>query len=163
MIFYDEKRAVQSLTIDCSILGKTKLAYIFIIYLLLIQEAEIHIAVYYAESMCCSDIDISVLTLNDRSYRRRSKSIRNAVTCKLAPLHHGNAVIICSDPESVLTVYIETYNAGDTCCRIKTFEGISIISDKSTVAADPYKAFACLGDGIRLGGRKSAGIIIEYR
>ena len=25
MIFYDEKRAVQSLTIDCSILGKTKL------------------------------------------------------------------------------------------------------------------------------------------
>ena len=162
-VLHGEDRTVHGLTIDHSAQGCTELTDIFIIDLGFIDCMELQIRIDHSHAVSRCDIDIPLGILYKGPDGIGFQIILILIARDLPLLHHGHAVIIGSDPQPVLAVYIEADHTGDTGGGINTFKCISVITDHTTVASDPDEAFSGLRYGIRFRCGKSVGIVVKNR
>ena len=113
--------------------------------------------------MSGGNIDIAFFIFGHRTDGRGHKSVSLGIHFKASLLHQSHSAVVGTYPQTILTVCIKAYNAGNTRCGIDTFEGVSVISYKTAVTAYPYKAVSCTLYSICLRGGQPVGIVIQYR
>ena len=155
--------AVIGNTVDEPVAPGTQVAHVGLGDELFLHHAEMIVGIDHDNAAGRRNIDRPVRALRDGSGVGRFHAVQLAPHPELALFHDRHTVVIRSHPEAVLIVHEQTFDAGDAVGGIHTLKGIAVVTDQTCIAADPDKAVAGLNDGVGLGSRQSAGVVIQHR
>ena len=151
------------LPVDLSRCIRIELQDTFLRKVSILHLMDIQIRVGIADTGSRADHDIAAKIFGENTHGGGRQPVLIGQVGAPGLVDHDNAVVIGADPDTSLTVLVESSRTGQTFRCVQSVKCRAVIADDAAVAADPHFAVACPQKEHRIGCRQSVCRIVDVR